>query len=332
MKKYLFLLAFAMFILSPFKVNAYELTAYDYEGTEKTIEVESSDTIEAVKAKIGMEDGKTADDTILVLDGSEMENGRTLSDYTIDPATDALYMLDDVVITLNATEGGYFEGLPNTQTKYLLPSYILSELDLETLSPKKTGCIFKGWYTDPADGYYMDYYFGIAEPKSTEFYAQWYTDGTMIIDITKAENTEDLPYNEIMMLEYLAGMDVLAIGNGEVKSKDGLLLFSISDPDTMITLADNLTTDNNIEYTLEQVDKDALVANGYTDCPDKIVVIVSNTAPGTNPGTTPSGPAVENPNTFDGIGNSLFIGVISLLGLVGSTIYLAKKTKAVKSN
>ena len=38
-------------------------------------------------------------------------------------------------------------------------------------------------------------------------------------------------------------------------------------------------------------------------------------------------PDVENPKTFDGIGTSIFMGTISLIGLVGTTIYLKKKNK-----
>lgn len=36
---------------------------------------------------------------------------------------------------------------------------------------------------------------------------------------------------------------------------------------------------------------------------------------------------VENPKTFDGIGTSIFMGTISLIGLVGTTIYLKKRNK-----
>ena len=35
----------------------------------------------------------------------------------------------------------------------------------------------------------------------------------------------------------------------------------------------------------------------------------------------------ENPKTFDEIGNSIFMGTISLIGLVGATIYLKKRNK-----
>lgn len=46
-----------------------------------------------------------------------------------------------------------------------------------------------------------------------------------------------------------------------------------------------------------------------------------------NSTTTPSIPEEENPKTFDGIGSSIIMGTISLIGLVGTTIYLKKKNK-----
>ncbi len=44
-------------------------------------------------------------------------------------------------------------------------------------------------------------------------------------------------------------------------------------------------------------------------------------------GGQPGIPEEENPKTFDGIGNSIFIGTMSLIGLVGATIYLKKRNK-----
>lgn len=46
----------------------------------------------------------------------------------------------------------------------------------------------------------------------------------------------------------------------------------------------------------------------------------------TSTGTT-TNPDVENPKTFDSIGSSIFMGTISLIGLVGATIYLKKRNK-----
>ncbi len=50
-----------------------------------------------------------------------------------------------------------------------------------------------------------------------------------------------------------------------------------------------------------------------------------------NSEVTPSIPDEENPKTFDNIGTSIFMGTISLSGLVGATIYLRKKNK-VRAN
>lgn len=48
-------------------------------------------------------------------------------------------------------------------------------------------------------------------------------------------------------------------------------------------------------------------------------------------GVGTSEPEEENPKTFDGIGTSIFMGTISLIGLVGAIIYLRKENK-VRAN
>lgn len=168
--KILLSILIAIFIYIP-NVSAWQITVKKDTVEIMNLEVESSDTIEAVKQKIYEKDNSLLiENQKLTFGDSQLEEGRTLADYNIQAGNTIMLSIVEqkYKVTLDAN-GGKFNDLE----QYIIEEWDNSIYD-NLVTPTKEGYTFKGYYTEKIGGTKFELILaesGIDSDKT--FYAQW---------------------------------------------------------------------------------------------------------------------------------------------------------------
>ncbi|MBQ3020761.1 MAG: InlB B-repeat-containing protein [Bacilli bacterium] len=319
MKKYRFLLiiAIAMFIMLPFKVSAMEIYIKKLTGGNITLEVESSDTIESVKEKIYQVDNTYPPENLKLRYGDvELENGRTLADYSvIRESTIWLYY------TLKPTNVKFNLENLNVTTDNVTTDGNLGNNNFIVIGTKDFTAKLVA-----LDEYKLPNSISVKINDNivdTEKYSYNFETGEIFINNDLIDGDIEIDASAVK-IEYKVIFDA----NGGTFKNDVKTI--------------NIEDIINFNYeTFEKPTRDGYKFTGFYTNDGKSYYDVMNSETGIEEDTTfyakwqevssgggQSGiPEEENPKTFDDIGSSIIMGTISLIGLVGATIFLKKKNK-----
>ena len=206
MKKiYVILFLFILNFIFISNVNAWSMCVEKTDGTNISIEVESSDTIEDVKEKINQADNNINPmEYNLIFDEKTLEVGRTLADYQIPVGSTSCLVLETIKykVVFDAN-GGTFNN-NNTWTIEKWENGMESSLEF----PTKDGYEFVGYYTEKTNGTKFELILAESGIDSDmTFYAQWKEKTN---DINNPQTNDNITTSIVMMILSLIGIVILS--------------------------------------------------------------------------------------------------------------------------
>ena len=166
------ILLLSVFIYIP-KVNAMQIFVKKLTGETIIVEVESSDTIEAVKQKIyEIDNNFLPENQRLIFSGTKMGDGRTLADYNVQKESTIHLLLtinnERFKVVFDANEGTFKTGKNVTIENW--ENGLENTLEI----PIRDGYSFLGFYTEKIGGTKLELILAESGIDSDmTFYAHW---------------------------------------------------------------------------------------------------------------------------------------------------------------
>lgn len=296
----LFISLFIMFSFSD--VYAMQIFVKTLTGKHITLEVEPTDRIEDVKYMIGEKEGLSADNIKIIFAGKILEDGNTLQDYSIqkDSTLHIIYLNKYNVNQIESINGSY-----TVDSGYFYNDEVTIEIT-------------------PNKGYELDK-ITVLDSDDNEIEV---TDNTFImpksdvsINVTfkniaykfiegqnSVYNNSDLTFKLDGLLELL---DKVYINDLELDSK----YYTTESGSTIITInSDYLKGLDAGTYNLKVT---------YTNKSEDTTTFTINETPNTEENN--QNVAEENPKTFDNIMFYIVLSIISILGIISTTLYIKKR-------